>query len=576
MSDLSPTSVDVLVVGAGPVGLSAANLLAMDGVDVLVIDALPELIDYPRGVGIDDESLRSLQTMGLVEQALPFTTPQHVMRLVNGKGRLIAEIAPATQEFGWPRRNAFIQPAVDRVLLDGLARFPHAAVRFGHRAEALSPDPDGVSVQVSGPEGPMTIRCRWLVGADGGRSVVRKATGTSFDGRSPATRWLVIDVRNDPLGTPNIYLGCDPRRPYVSLGLPQGIRRFEFMLFDGESDDRATSPEFLDQLLAPHVPRPRSLDLIRARVYTHHSRVAGAFRHGPVLLAGDAAHLMPVWQGQGWNSGMRDATNLAWKLSAVVRGLASPDLLDTYDSERRDHARAMVELSTAFGRIVKPTNRLLAGLRDAAAGALNISETVKQYVVQMKYKPMPRYGRGVVVDATTLTPGRSGREVATGLHAALSAPNHASPVGIQFIQPEVTLAGGTVSRLDDAIGYRWAVLAWGANPETMLSPASRQILDRLGARLVSVRPPTQCGLMLPDDPEAVVLGDHTGALKRWFDARPTPLLVLRPDRFIAAATLTQHADEAVAGVARAVRLLPAKPSAAPTGGRAAQPVGAAS
>ena len=110
-------------------------------------------------------------------------------------------------------------------------------------------------------------------------------------------------------------------------------------------------------MLAPFVPHPDRVDMIRHRVYTHHSRIAGAFRTGRMLLAGDAAHLMPVWQGQGYNSGIRDAANLGWKLAAVVNGQAGDALLDTYDVERRKHARAMIDLSTMVGRVISPTNR---------------------------------------------------------------------------------------------------------------------------------------------------------------------------------------------------------------------------
>ena len=554
MTTTQPLDADVLVIGAGPAGLSLANLLGLQGVSVTVLEALPELIDYPRGVGIDDESLRSLQTMGVVEQALPFTTPAHIMRLVNGRGRLITEIRPTTDEFGWPRRNAFIQPEVDRVLHEGLARFPHVDVRFGHEASGITEDADGVTVTGADATGAeFTVRGRYLVGADGGRSRTRKHLGVDFDGQSPSTRWLVIDVRNDPIGTPNIYLGGDPARPYVSLGLPQAIRRFEFMLFDGESDSVADDPAFLIDLLAPHVPDPATIDLIRARVYTHHSRIAREFRRGRVLLAGDAAHLMPVWQGQGWNSGERDATNLAWKLAAVIRGTSADGLLDTYRDERHDHARAMIDLSTAFGRVVKPTNRIVAGARDAAAAALNALPRVRDHFAQMRYKPMPRYVTGVVVDASTLRPGRSEPEISRDLHARRTA-SRVSPVGTQLVQPRVTTAAGESVLLDDVIGYRWAVLQWGGNPERLFTEAQRETLRRLGALLVSVRPDVQCGIDLPSDPDAIVVGDSTGRLKDWFDDRPTPVLFLRPDRFIAAATVAQLAGRALESLATAVHL----------------------
>ena len=123
---------DVLVVGAGPVGLMLANLLGMYGQDVTLVEQLPELIDYPRGVGIDDESLRTVQTIGLADTVLPHTTAQHIMRLVNGRGKVILTNEPKADEFGWPRKNGFVQPLVDRALFDGLDRFATVSAHFGH------------------------------------------------------------------------------------------------------------------------------------------------------------------------------------------------------------------------------------------------------------------------------------------------------------------------------------------------------------------------------------------------------------------------------------------------------------
>ena len=145
------------------------------------------------------------------------------------------------------------------------------------------------------------------------------------------------------------------------------------------------------------VPHPDRVDVIRRRVYTHHSRIAGAFRSGRLLLAGDAAHLMPVWQGQGYNSGIRDAANLGWKLAAVVSGRAGDGLLDTYDVERRKHARAMIDLSTMVGRVISPTNRRVAAARDLLVRSASIVPSLKRYVLEMRFKPMPRYEQGAVV-----------------------------------------------------------------------------------------------------------------------------------------------------------------------------------
>jgi len=538
----APFDTDVLILGAGPVGLTLANLLGAYGVRTTVADAGEKLIDYPRGVGLDDESLRSFQTAGVVEQVLPHTTPNHIMRMVNGKGQVLANVAPGAQDFGWSRRNGFIQPAVDAELLNGLARFDHVDVHFAHTLLGHVDDDHGVTATVAlADDTPKTIRARYLVGCDGGRSITRKSMGVSFEGQSSPTRFLVIDVRNDPLGTPNAYLGADPVRPFVSIGLPHGVRRFEFMIFDDETDEQVADPRFVHELLARHVPDPAGLDFIRQRVYTLHARIAGAFRKNHVLIAGDAAHLMPVWQGQGYNSGVRDATNLAWKLTAVLRGIAEDALLDTYDTERRDHAKAMIDVSVAMGRILSPTNKAVAGARDTLAAALNLVPAAKRWIAEGRYKPKPRFHVGALVEA--VGPAAAGH-----------------PVGQMFPQPRVDTRTAQDVLLDDVLGNWFSVLVWGNDPRHVFDRNSLNTLTRLGVKLISVRPSTQLhwDAAPTGDPreaaEVTVIGDATGRLKSWFDTHPVGFVIVRPDRYVAAAALAQHAASVTTSLATALHL----------------------
>ena len=533
---------DVLILGAGPVGLTLANLLGGYGVTTVLADSGEKLIDYPRGVGLDDESLRTFQTAGVVDQVLLHTTPQHIMRMVNGKGQVLANVAPGAQDYGWSRRNGFIQPLVDAELLQGLSRFDHVDVQFSHTLLGYVDDAAGVTATVELGDGTQkTIRARYLVGCDGGRSITRKSMGVSFEGQSSPTRFLVIDVRNDPLGTPNAYLGADPVRPFVSIGLPHGVRRFEFMIFDHETDEQVADQQFVHALLARHVPDPAGLDFIRQRVYTLHARIAGAFRKDHVLIAGDAAHLMPVWQGQGYNSGVRDATNLAWKLTAVLRGIAGDALLDTYDTERRDHAKAMIDVSVAMGRILSPTNKAVAGARDKLAAALNLLPAAKKWIAEGRYKPKPRFHVGALVP--TIGPAAEGQ-----------------PVGSMFPQPRVDTRTERGVLLDDVLGPWFSVLVWGNDPRHVFDAPSIATLTRLGVKLISIRPSTQLHWDAPTaDPreaaaDVTVIGDATGRLKQWFDTHPVGFVIVRPDRYVAAAALAQHAPTVTASLATAIHL----------------------
>lgn len=523
-----PRTVDVVIVGAGPVGLTIANYLGMRDVNTLVIEQRDKLIDYPRGVGMDDECLRSFQAIGLGDAIARHTTPDQKMRFTTMTGKTFALIDPKTREFGWPRRSSFIQPMVDEILHDGLKRFDCVRSAFDTELVSFEQGAEDVALVINCPTGQHTIKAKWLVGVDGGRSIVRKSLDIPFDGITDASRWVVIDLLDDPIGLPDSYLHCIPARPFVSIALPHGMRRLEFMVFGDESEEELSSPLGVQRLLARALPHPERANVMRSRVYTHNARLARSFRSKHTLIAGDAAHLMPVWQGQGYNSGIRDATNLGWKLAMVVRGEAGESILDSYGAERRDHAKAMIDLSVIAGRIFAPTNRIVAWLRDRIALGLNSIPPVKRYFVQMRFKPMPRFTRGIVLtDASGKPEGRA--------------------TGRLFPQPEVVTGDGGMRRLDDVIGLRFAVLSWGGDPQLQMSPDVRAFWEGLGAAMLVVVPPSQMsdfrGRVLPG---SVLIGDPKGALHDWFSAQDADgsIVLIRPDRFVCGIVPPQKLDDA--------------------------------
>ena len=529
--------VEVVIVGAGPVGLTLANYLGIYGVSTLVIEQLPELIDYPRAIGLDDEALRTLQTVGVADLIAPHTTPLHWMRFLTAKGRCWATIEPRSDEFGWSRRNAFIQPQADRILYESLGRFPHVEVMFDAKLKGFAQDASGVSVET---EGGMVIRTGYMVGCDGGRSPVREALGLSFDGKTAPNQWIVVDVEDDPIGTPNIYLGCDPKRPYVSAALPHGIRRFEFMVMPGETEQHFREPGVMHELLAKLVDKPGEAKVIRQRVYNHNSRLASRFRVDRVLLAGDAAHIMPVWQGQGYNSGIRDAANLGWKLAMVAKGQLAPTLLDSYEIERRAHAKAMIDLSVMVGKVFNPPYRWLGTVRDAITLVLNAFPAVKRYFLEMRFKPMPRFDRGAIVPSPV--------------------GSKDSPVGRLFIQPQIRRIDGGVSRFDDVVGPNFAVVSWGTNPICYLDVAERARWEKLGAVFISVKPDNQLsarpdpalGFSGGDLAGVVEVGDTQGRFKEWFGWQSESVVFLRPDRIVAAMCTPQRVTETSKALAAAI------------------------
>jgi 3-(3-hydroxy-phenyl)propionate hydroxylase len=525
----SSLQAEVVVLGAGPVGLAIANYLGQMGVDVLLIEKLDALIDYPRAIGIDDESLRTIQSFGLVERVLPHTTPWHAMRFLTSSGRCFADIQPMLDDFGWSRRNAFIQPQVDGVMYEGLKRFANVRCLFSRDMYAFSQDEQGVSLSLRKNDGTEEqVRAAYMVACDGGNSYVRRSLNIPFDGKTAPNQWIVVDIANDPLGTPNIYLCADPVRPYVSAALPHGVRRFEFMVMPGETEEQLSRPENMRKLLGQVLPEPDKVELIRQRVYSHNARLAGQFRVKRILLAGDAAHIMPVWQGQGYNSGMRDASNLAWKLALVVKGLAKAQLLDTYELERRDHARAMIDLSVLAGQVLNPPKRIYATLRDGISWLLNYVPPVKRYFLEMRFKPMPKYSAGVVV---------------------ADSIKH-SPVGSMFIQPKVELEDGAQVLLDEVIGSNFAIIAWGTNPKWGMSPAQISAYAALGVKFIQVLPAVQLKAQRAAIDGVISVGDCSNRLKTWFGQYPASVVILRPDRFIAALSIPQTLDKAAAEVLR--------------------------
>lgn len=525
---------DVAVIGAGPTGLMLANLLGLHGLRVCVFEAESGLIDFPRGVGMDDETLRTFQTAGLVDAVLPHTVPHQLLVFVDRHQRDLARLAPPSAEFGWPRRNGFVQPLADRVLLGGLDRFGSVDVHWSSRVTGLRQDTGGVELTVSGPDGEQSVRAAYVVGADGGRSFTRASLGLAFAGRSAAADWFVIDVRDDPLGRPGAYVCADPRRPYVSIGIPHGIRRFEFMLRPGETEAEAMTDEFVRGLLEPLVPRTAAVRVIRRRVYTHHSRMAERFRSGRVLLIGDAAHVMPVWQGQGYNSGIRDALNLSWKLAMVVRGEARDTLLDSYESERREHVRAMIQLSTWVGRLVSVTNPVAAAARNLFFRALSAVPKAKSYIVQMRFKPMPAMTDGALTHV-----------------GSVSEP---TPVGRLFVQPTVSTRTTASIKLDDALGPWFALIVWNNDPRAILDEDARRRLERAGVRMVAARPGVQLRWDEPGlaDDSVLIVGDLDGSLKRWFDAHAESVVLVRPDRIVGGASSAYAASDMVRAFDRAI------------------------
>lgn len=524
MSTAPPRRTSVAIVGGGPNGIAAANLLGAYGIDTVVIERERQILEYPRAVGMDDEALRLFQAAGLAEPLLRDMIQNVPLRMFRADGKCFAHIRPATREFGWWRRNIFMQQLAEKTLREGLARYPHVSLRLGEEVVALAQDDHSVTLQVrDGGGATYALAADYCIAADGGRSPVRDMLGVKLAGRTHAIKWVVVDVRNADVDAPYTALNCDPRRPNVCIYMPYGYRRWEFLVYPHEDEQAIAEPDAVRRLLQPYVADPDKLEIVRARTYTHHSRVAERFVVGRVALIGDAAHLSPPWIGQGLNAGLRDVGNLAWKLAGIVQGRLAPAVLATYEQERHAHCKAMIDLADAFGALLMPTSRAKAWARDAFFSALRLWPGLRDYVLQMRFKPMPSYRQGVVVPAL-------GSDLGSDVGATVS-----NSAGTMLTQPDVEDAAGTRRKLDDVLGPWFAVVGWQVDPQSVLSAEDRQFWMDLGARFVQVRRSRYAGLPNANrDGGTSCVQDVDNGLADWFAEHPGSMLVVRPDRYVAA------------------------------------------
>lgn len=359
--------VDVLIVGLGPVGATLAALLGDAGVRTLVVERDGEVYPLPRAAHFDHEIMRLFQQLGIAEAVMAHARPAplYEFRAADGRVLMVFDGPAKTGASGWRASYMFHQPGLEHALRAKVADQPSVEVRLGARFVSLEQDAEGVRAVIEGEGGAETVRARFLVGCDGGSSPVRTALGGALFDYGFDEPWLVVDAQvGEGARTPEVNLQiCDPERPTTCVQMGPGRHRWEFMLKAGETAEVVLSDDFILPLIAAWDCGPVTLE--RRAVYRFHGLVAKTWRTGRVLLAGDAAHQMPPFAGQGMCSGLRDAANLAWKLKAVLDG-ADEALLDTYQSEREPHVRTFIELAIHMGRVVCTLDPVAAAARDAA------------------------------------------------------------------------------------------------------------------------------------------------------------------------------------------------------------------
>ena len=486
---------DVIINGYGPVGQVLATLLGRAGHRVAVIERYPAFYPMPRAVHFDHEVARIFQNVGLRPDQSSAIEPYDAMYAWRNADRKDLQLVDWTGvgPTGWHTSNFFVQPLLEPQL-DQLARAqPTVSVQRGWEVVAVEDEPDQpLTVVVEETDGftrdgrRRTLTARYVVGADGANSFVRTAMGAPMHDLGFFFDWLIVDLvlHEDRVFDPPAWQLCDPERPTTIVPGGPGRRRWEWMRLPHEDIKDLNRLERAWELLEPWDVHPGNATIERHTVYTFQARWVESWRHGRLMIAGDAAHLMPPFAGQGMCAGVRDAMNLAWKLDLVLQGRAAETLLDTYGPERTPHVRAFIDFSMELGRLICITDPDAAAERDRRMMAVLDADAPAEP------PPSPRLGPGLLRD---------------GDPAA----------GAMSIQAPVTTTTGS-GLFDDVVSPGCLLLT---SESVDVDPSRRAALADLGLAVVA----------LGGAPADGVVVDDTGAYRAWLDELHADAVLVRPD-----------------------------------------------
>ncbi|KAA9160763.1 bifunctional 3-(3-hydroxy-phenyl)propionate/3-hydroxycinnamic acid hydroxylase [Amycolatopsis acidicola] len=487
---------DVAVIGYGPTGVTAANLLGAEGLSVAVIERDATVYSRARAISTDEEVVRIWQRTGLTERLKRDMLADSPLEFVDRDGRPFISAELTSRGHGHPPQLFIYQPALEEVLREGTGQYPNVELRLEHECVRVFQREDHVELMLVNLHSDELVRitATYVVAADGGSSPTRGQLGVGFEGRTYEDRWVVIDTKMlEPWpGHDRLRFRCDPTRPAVDCPTPLGHHRWEFPVQAGEDEKELVTERAVWRLLNRYEITPEHVEILRAVVYSHHVRFASRWRVGRIFLAGDAAHVMPPWIGQGMAAGVRDAGNLSWKLSGVLRGALPESILDSYETERQPHVRAVTRRAVLAGRIITERRPAVTKLRDIVFRTIKRIRPLKRLLHDSVWVPDCHYRKGFI---------------AAGKHSAS---------GRKIPQPVVLDAAGMPVLLDEVTASHWTLVHRG--------PAA----EWGGINRLEVLPAGS-----PARPGAVV--DTSGVLTAWMTEHKATALVVRPDSVVYAA-----------------------------------------
>jgi 3-(3-hydroxy-phenyl)propionate hydroxylase len=480
---------DVVIVGYGPAGAIAACWLGQAGIETLAVEKNFSIWEIPRAVALDHEILRVFQNIGIVDRVLPYTAPFGASEHFGAKGQLIRriDVVPPPYPLGYLPNMVFTQPRVETVIRNRVAEHDSVTVKLGHEVIALVQDQDGTALTLRDQAGNSdSIRTRFVIGCDGASSTIRRLLQISLEDLGFDEPWLVVDVlvnENARGKLPSICAQyCDPERPSTYIIGPGYHRRWEIMLSAGEDPREVELEERVWQLLSRWL-KPSDGELWRASSYRFHALVAQRWRDRHVFIGGDAAHQQPPFIGQGMCQGVRDVTNLCWKLISVLHDESTENLLDTYEQERKQHVLTLTQRIKKIGAAIC--------IRDPESARERDEKLLEQ-------------GGGKAPVVTR-------QEIVPPLDAGLVRPEPGHGAGTIFPQPRILSAAGSVL-MDELKGTVWRLVVDGR------SASEFQALD--GSRI-----------------KTIVLGgtglqEVEGVAAAWFDAHQCCGAIVRPDHYV--------------------------------------------